>query len=98
MALKRHGGSGQSGKAARCGAPEDTPRSPAQGSRRRQFIGATANRTNLSRQEIAGELPVSLNTVNTHIRNIYAKLRATDRSSAVQQAGGLRLLGNGGAH
>jgi LuxR family maltose regulon positive regulatory protein len=39
-----------------------------------------------------------LNTVNTHIRNIYAKLRATDRSSAVQRARGLRLLGYGGAH
>jgi LuxR family transcriptional regulator, maltose regulon positive regulatory protein len=39
-----------------------------------------------------------LNTLNTHIRNIYAKLLATDRSSAVQWARGLRLLGNGGAH
>ena len=35
--------------------------------------------TNLSRPEIASELSVSVNTVNTHIRNIYAKLRpATD--------------------
>ena len=31
--------------------------------------------TNLSRPEIAGELSVSVNTVNTHIRNIYTKLR-----------------------
>jgi LuxR family transcriptional regulator, maltose regulon positive regulatory protein len=54
--------------------------------------------TNLSRPEIAGDLSVSLNTVNTHVRNIYAKLRATDRSSAVQRARELRLLGNGGAH
>ena len=42
--------------------------------------------TNLSRPEIASELSVSLNTVNTHIRNIYAKLQAQDRSSAVQRA------------
>ncbi|HEV8275276.1 MAG TPA: AAA family ATPase [Streptosporangiaceae bacterium] len=30
--------------------------------------------TNLSRPEIASELSVSVNTVNTHVRNIYAKL------------------------
>jgi len=35
---------------------------------------------NLTRPEIAGELSVSLNTVHTHIRRIYAKLGATDRS------------------
>ena len=39
--------------------------------------------TNLTRPEIAGELYVSINTVNTHIRNIYSKLGARDRSSAV---------------
>ena len=32
--------------------------------------------TNLSRPEIAGELSVSPNTVNAHIRSIYAKLRS----------------------
>jgi LuxR family maltose regulon positive regulatory protein len=48
--------------------------------------------TNLSRPEIAKELSVSVNTVNTHVRNIYAKLDATDRSSAVQRARELRLL------
>ena len=48
--------------------------------------------TNLSRLEIASELSVSVNTVNTHIRNIYAKLQAQDRSSAVQRARKLRLL------
>jgi LuxR family maltose regulon positive regulatory protein len=49
--------------------------------------------TNLSRPEIAGELSVSRNTVSTHIRNIYAKLQVCDRSSAVQRARELRLLG-----
>jgi LuxR family transcriptional regulator, maltose regulon positive regulatory protein len=39
--------------------------------------------TNLTRPEIAQELYVSINTVNTHIRNIYSKLGARDRSSAV---------------
>jgi LuxR family transcriptional regulator, maltose regulon positive regulatory protein len=48
--------------------------------------------TNLSRPQIASELSVSLNTVNTHVRNIYAKLQARDRSSAVERARELRLL------
>jgi LuxR family maltose regulon positive regulatory protein len=51
--------------------------------------------TNLSRPEIARELSVSVNTVNTHIRNVYAKLQARDRSSAVQRARALRLLAAG---
>jgi LuxR family maltose regulon positive regulatory protein len=48
--------------------------------------------TNLSRPEIAGELSVSPNTVNAHIRSIYAKLGVRDRSSAVRRARELRLL------
>jgi LuxR family maltose regulon positive regulatory protein len=52
--------------------------------------------TNLSRPEIASELSVSVNTVNTHIRNIYAKLAAQDRSSAVQRAREMRLLSAAG--
>ena len=51
--------------------------------------------TNLSRPEIASELSVSVNTVNTHIRNIYAKLQAQDRSSAVRRARQMRLLSVG---
>ena len=51
--------------------------------------------TNLSRPEIAGELSVSLNTVGTHLRSIYAKLQVRDRSSAVRRARELRLLSAG---
>jgi LuxR family transcriptional regulator, maltose regulon positive regulatory protein len=51
--------------------------------------------TNLSRPEIASELSVSVNTVNTHIRSIYAKLQTQDRSSAVQRAREMRLLSAG---
>ena len=48
--------------------------------------------TNLTRPDIARELYVSINTINTHIRNIYSKLGARDRSSAVHRARELRLL------
>jgi LuxR family transcriptional regulator, maltose regulon positive regulatory protein len=48
--------------------------------------------TNMSRPQIATELSVSVNTVSTHIRNIYAKLGAEGRSAAVHRARELRLL------
>ena len=54
--------------------------------------------TNLTRPDIAQELYVSVNTVNTHIRHIYSKLGARDRSSAVQRARELRLLSTGRNH
>jgi LuxR family maltose regulon positive regulatory protein len=54
--------------------------------------------TNLSRPEIAGELSVSVNTVNTHVRRIYAKLGADDRSAAVHHARKLQLLSAGCKH
>ncbi len=54
--------------------------------------------TNLSRPEIASELSVSLNTVSTHLRSIYAKLQVGDRSSAVQRARELRLLAASRTH
>jgi LuxR family transcriptional regulator, maltose regulon positive regulatory protein len=54
--------------------------------------------TNMSRPEIADELSISLNTVGTHLRRIYAKLGADDRSEAVQRARELRLLSSGRTH
>ena len=45
--------------------------------------------TNLTRPEIARELYVSINTVNTHIRNIYSKLGARDRSSRRSEGPGV---------
>ena len=51
--------------------------------------------TNLTRPDIARELYVSVNTINTHIRSIYSKLGARDRSSAVRRARELRVLSAG---
>jgi LuxR family maltose regulon positive regulatory protein len=48
--------------------------------------------SNLKTPEIASELCVSANTVRTHIRHIYAKLDAHDRSKAVARARELGLL------
>jgi LuxR family maltose regulon positive regulatory protein len=53
--------------------------------------------TNMTRPEIARELYISINTVNTHVRNIYAKLDARSRSAAVSRARELRLLSTGGS-
>jgi LuxR family maltose regulon positive regulatory protein len=52
--------------------------------------------SNLSRPEIAGQLSVSPNTINAHIRSIYAKLGVRDRFSAVRRARELRLLAAAG--
>jgi LuxR family transcriptional regulator, maltose regulon positive regulatory protein len=51
--------------------------------------------TNLTRPEIARELYISVNTVNTHMRHIFFKLGARDRSSAVERARELLLLSTG---
>jgi LuxR family maltose regulon positive regulatory protein len=48
--------------------------------------------TNLSAREIARELSVSLNTVRTHMRHLFAKLGVHRRSEAVARARALGLL------
>ena len=46
----------------------------------------------LSRQEIAGELVVSVNTIKTHLQRIYRKLAVTNRAEAREAARQLKLL------
>jgi LuxR family maltose regulon positive regulatory protein len=48
--------------------------------------------TDLDGPDIARELSVSLNTMRTHTKNIYAKLGVTSRRAAVRQAHDLNLL------
>jgi LuxR family maltose regulon positive regulatory protein len=49
--------------------------------------------SNLSSPEIADEMILSVNTIKTHLRHIYGKLRAHNRSEAVKIARELGLLG-----
>jgi LuxR family maltose regulon positive regulatory protein len=49
-------------------------------------------RSELSGPEIAGQLMVSLNTLHTHTKNIYSKLRVNNRRAAVRRAETLDLL------
>ena len=46
----------------------------------------------LSNQEIAERLIVSLNTIKTHVKNIYAKLGVESRTQAIARARQLGIL------
>jgi len=54
--------------------------------------------TDLSGPDIARHLVVSLNTVRTHTKNLYAKLGVTNRRAAVRRAVELDLLHVNRAH
>ena len=58
--------------------------------REREVLGRLAQL--MSTEEIAVELFLSVNTVKTHLRNIYRKLAVTRRREAVRRARDLRLL------
>ena len=87
------GGFGGTGSPPKPGGPRGvTPRGPAGRLSPGELRVLRYLPTNLSRPQIATELSVSVNTVGTHIRSIYAKLGAEDRSAAVHRARELRLL------
>jgi len=48
--------------------------------------------TNLSMPEIARELSLSVHTVRTHVRHLFAKLGAHGRTEAVARSRALGLL------
>ena len=79
------------------GAPEGSPR-PADSFRLVDPLSKTEIRvlrylpTNLSAPEIARELSLSVHTVRTHVRHLFAKLGAHSRTEAVERARGLGLL------
>jgi LuxR family transcriptional regulator, maltose regulon positive regulatory protein len=79
------------------GAPEGSPR-PADSFRLVDPLSKTEIRvlhylpTNLSVPEVARELSLSVHTVRTHVRHLFAKLGAHGRSEAVERARGLGLL------
>jgi LuxR family transcriptional regulator, maltose regulon positive regulatory protein len=49
-------------------------------------------RSDLARPGMAREIVVSLNTLRTHTKNIYAKLGVSSRRAAVRRAEELALL------
>jgi LuxR family maltose regulon positive regulatory protein len=79
------------------GAPEGSPR-PADSFRLVDPLSKTEIRvlhylpTNLSVPEVARELSISVHTVRTHVRHLFAKLGAHGRTEAVERARGLGLL------
>jgi len=46
-----------------------------------------------SNSELADRLHVSVNTIKTHLKNIYEKLEVSQRGHAIRKARELRLLG-----
>jgi LuxR family maltose regulon positive regulatory protein len=72
--------------------PPAGPRPPLEPLRQSELRVLRYLPTNLTAPEIAAELYVSLNTIKTHTRNLYAKLGTHRRAEAVARARSLGLL------
>jgi LuxR family transcriptional regulator, maltose regulon positive regulatory protein len=72
--------------------PRSGPRPPLEPLRQSELRVLRYLPTNLTAPEIAAELYVSLNTVKTHTRSLYAKLGTHHRAEAVARARSLGLL------
>ena len=75
------------------GRPADRPREPGAELTEAELRVLRYLPSNLSAADIGRELSLSVHTVNTHVRNIYAKLGTHKRSETVELARELRLLG-----
>ncbi len=60
--------------------------------RRRELDTLKLIAEDLSNQEIADQLFISLNTVKTHVRHIFLKLEVDNRNQAVSKAKELGLI------
>jgi LuxR family maltose regulon positive regulatory protein len=74
------------------GAEPETPHELEEPLRERELAVLRFLPTNLSAAEIGGELYLSVHTVKTHMRKLYAKLGAHTRAEAVQRGRALGLL------
>ena len=68
------------------------PNGPAEPLTERELTVLRYQQSILSNEEIASKLFVSVNTVKTHVRNIYRKLNVARRRDAVRRARELHLL------
>jgi len=82
--LKKSGSSRMTSRAARSSLPE--PLSP------RELEVLSYLPSGMTMADLADELVVSVNTVRSHIKSIYAKLGVHNRQQAVQRASELELL------
>ncbi|HET8756707.1 MAG TPA: LuxR C-terminal-related transcriptional regulator, partial [Solirubrobacteraceae bacterium] len=74
--------------------PAKSPRAPVEALSDRELAVLRFLPTNLSASEIGNELILSVHTVKTHMRKLYAKLDVHTRAEAVERGRELGLLGS----
>lgn len=89
-------GTAPAGARGRAALPVAPPRTPVEALTARELDVVRLLASDLGGPEIARELVVSINTVRTHTKSIYAKLGVTSRRAAVRRARELGFLGVAG--